>query len=76
MMLQKAQIYTLIEEVQKTPLFNYSREILKNTAYCLFIGSPYSAGNLLPNLFISGYIEIQMDGNIFRVHPCFSRKVY
>ena len=57
-----------------TPLFDCPREILKNIAYHLFLGSLHIGGRLSSTSIVDGYTEIEKYGHIFRTHPCYSNK--
>ena len=57
-----------------TPLFDCPREILKNIAYHLFLGSLHIGGRLSSTSIVDGYTEIEKYGHILRTHPCYSNK--
>ena len=62
----------------KIPLLNYPKELQKRLFARLFIGSPNIGGKVVLHEHVSTRIpchtEVKVGSNIFRAHPCYSKK--
>ena len=62
----------------KIPLLNYPKELQKRLFARLFIGSPNIGGKVLLHEGVTTripcYTEVKVGSNIYRAHPCYSKK--
>ena len=70
--LEIVDYYINWEGIPRTILLNFPEEIIKNVAYRLFLSSSYISRKVAPNSTVFDYTEIEKDGCLFRVYPCFS----
>ena len=60
--------------LSQTPLLNFPNDILMSVAHRLYIGSAHIGGKVSPISVVNGYTEIEINGALYRSHPCYVKK--